>query len=197
MLVEVTTIHDFMAKHGEPLTVDNRYLFADGAVAKADLRGEGYTFIDPPANEARLMERKIAYYEAAHNRAAGDFHRYENDAIESLNFAMGNPGNPPPHPETKQRLEALAAIAQNLQAKLTELRAAYSQTPEQQLLLQRQQFDRARDETLRLQQQELVAVTIDAPAPAKLTPDHLQLQKQAQDQTLNFFSQALGVPVPQ
>jgi hypothetical protein len=190
---------EFVARqNSESLGIEDGYLFANGAVWRAD----GRLRYEPPTDPVELAQVQSHYKQAKKSYLlkmlddeVREFSRVRQEMFDMIGFARNNLSVPMPLPSTAAQLEAGKQRIESLQAQIAELETDYLSTAEGQAAVQAELTRMERNS--QLDEIERAIRNVQCAAVNKNQEDDryqriLAVQKAAQQQSLAFYSQLLG-----
>jgi hypothetical protein len=177
-------------QQSEYLTINNRVLFANGAIWSID----GSFRADPPTDTNHLRSLRIEFLEERLRLEVEDFSRAKNEWLLAAHYAKNNFGVAPPPPDAKERLEAGKRTIEALQAEIRELGAGYAESPEGQAQLDRERLEQERLLQIGQLEKDILGVTVDAVTSHEQEQEfqrRLVSQAAAQQASMQFWSEVL------
>ncbi|MBI2807926.1 MAG: hypothetical protein HYX68_23325 [Planctomycetes bacterium] len=157
MQQQTATVEAFYAAHGDPVLIDNRRYFADGAQCSRD----GFVFLEPPGDDFERLTLSRKYWTEKLRRVRHDFERVKHALTggRAVNSTTLNTPNLPT--DGVAALRHLQAFARYFQGELRRIESEIEATPRMIAHRRNVEAQQQSEREAQRQQAELVA-TVNA-----------------------------------
>ena len=155
---EVESYFHFAQRHGgQPVLVDRRLLFADGAECDQTTMFR----IEPPTDPATLLRARKRYIEAKLRNEISAFEAFQSDCNEMARFAVQNRTCCPPPADAADQLRRGKQRIADLRKQLAALNDQLGGTPEGRVQSARRDSESERQHQLAEQLREIAGIRLD------------------------------------